>query len=58
MRKDVIGIRLDASEKEALERAARADERSMSFFARKIIADWLRANGFLLEAKRAKQRPE
>jgi hypothetical protein len=42
-----IGIRLEDPEREALERAARADARSISGLGRKIIAEWLAKNGWL-----------
>ena len=50
---DPIGIRLDPAEKAALEQAAAADDRSISAFARKILADWLKAHEWLkVEASR------
>ena len=42
-----LGIRLELDEKAALDRAAKADQRTLSAMGRKIIADWLRANGWL-----------
>ena len=42
-----LGIRLEADEKDALERAALADDRALSAMGRKIIADWLRQHGWL-----------
>lgn len=42
-----IGIRLSADERAALDAAARSDDRSISSLARRIIAEWLRTNGFL-----------
>jgi hypothetical protein len=44
---DPIGVRLEPDEKAALERAAAADDRSVSAMARKIIAEWLRKNGHM-----------
>ncbi len=44
---DPLGIRLEPGERAALERAAGADDRSMSALGRKIIADWLREEGWL-----------
>lgn len=41
-----LGIRLEASERKALENAAKADQRPLSAMSRKIIVDWLRANGW------------
>lgn len=44
---DPIGVRLEPEEKAALERAAVADDRSLSAVARKIITEWLRKNGHM-----------
>lgn len=44
-----LGIRLDPVEREALERAAKADDRPVSALARKILAEWLRKNGWVQE---------
>jgi hypothetical protein len=49
---DPIGIRLEPGEKAALERAAAADDRSVSAMARKIIAEWLKKHGHLKAPKR------
>lgn len=42
-----LGIRLHPATKAALEKAAKADVRSVSSMAEKILTDWLVANGFL-----------
>jgi hypothetical protein len=42
-----IGVRFSAIEKAALERCARVDDRPISVEIRKIVADYLRVNGFL-----------
>ena len=42
-----LGIRFENDEQEALERAAALDDRPVSAMGRKIILDWLRANGHL-----------
>lgn len=42
-----VAVRLNPEEREALERAARGDDRALSAMARRIIAEWLRENGFL-----------
>ncbi len=42
-----LGIRFDQHEQEALEAAAKADERPTSALGRKIILAWLRGNGWL-----------
>jgi hypothetical protein len=56
---DPIGVRLDPEERAALERAAAADDRPVSALCRKIVAEWLRKNGWLksskLSGKAAKQ---
>lgn len=41
-----VAVRLSESERESLERAAVADDRSISAMARRIIAEWLRDNGY------------
>jgi hypothetical protein len=48
-----VGIRLEPEERDALELAAAADERTISSLARKIIVEWLRKNGWL----KAEQQP-
>ena len=48
MAKDVtLTIRLEAAGREALERAAKADERAASFLARRAIVAMLRDGGWL-----------
>lgn len=42
-----ISFRLDPAVKAALEAAAHQDSRSVSSLASKVLADWLRLNGFL-----------
>ena len=42
-----IGVRFSASEKSALEKYARAEERPMSVMLRKIVVDHLREKGLL-----------
>jgi hypothetical protein len=42
-----LGIRVQPETKKALEKAAKADMRSVSSLAEKIIVEWLRANGYL-----------
>jgi hypothetical protein len=51
-----IGIRLDPAERAALEKAATADDRSMSALARRVLADWLRKNGWLKIAESNRSR--
>ena len=46
-----LGIRLPPEVKDALEGAARADVRSMSSMAEKILTDWLQQNGHLPRTK-------
>ena len=47
MKTEPIGIRFTPEERAALERAAQADERSMSALGRKVILEWLRKGGWL-----------
>jgi len=49
---DPIGVRLDRAERNALERAAKADDRGMSSLARKYITEALKKDGWL-EPERA-----
>jgi predicted transcriptional regulator len=46
---DNVGVRLEPEEREALQRAADADDRSMSALARRVIVEWLRANSWMGE---------
>lgn len=43
----VTSIRLMPSVKDALERAANADDRTTSWLITKIVSDWLKANKYL-----------
>jgi hypothetical protein len=47
-----LGLRLLPTLKSALERAASDDQRSVASMAEKILAEWLRANGYLKSAKK------
>ena len=47
-----LNIRLEPAEKDALARAAQDDGRPLSALGRKIIAEWLKKNGWLGEAKK------
>lgn len=51
-----IGIRLSAEERAALTRAAAADDRSISALARRVLADWLRRNGWLSGPDRMRRK--
>lgn len=42
-----LGVRIEVETKQALEKAAKADRRSMASLVDKVLTDWLRANGFL-----------
>lgn len=42
-----IGIRVEPTVKEAVEKAADADHRTTAGLIEKILVEWLRANGFL-----------
>lgn len=50
-KKPRILIRTDDATKAALEKAAAADQRSVSILAERVIAAWLRQNGYLPEPK-------
>jgi predicted transcriptional regulator len=43
----VLGVRLEPAIRAALDKCAAADERPISVMAHKIIADYLRGNGWL-----------
>ena len=43
----MLSIRVEPTMKEAIERAAREDSRTSSSLVVKILADWLKANGYL-----------
>ena len=47
-----LGVRLAPVEKAALDQAAAADDRSVSGLARKILAEWLRNNGWIMNGER------
>lgn len=51
-----LGVRLEAHEKAALERAAKADQRPLSAMIRKITTEWLRANGWLEDERELSRR--
>lgn len=42
-----LGVRLHPETKAALERAAKADMRSVSSLVEKVLTEWLRTNGYL-----------
>jgi hypothetical protein len=42
-----LGIKVDPEIKDALQRAAAQESRSVSNMINKILVDWLRANGYL-----------
>lgn len=42
-----LGFRVEPEVKEALERAAKADRRSVSSMVEKILVEWLQANGHM-----------
>jgi hypothetical protein len=42
-----LGFRVDPEIKEAIEKAARADDRSVSSMVERILKEWLRENGYL-----------
>ncbi|HYD70732.1 ribbon-helix-helix protein, CopG family [Azospirillum sp.] len=48
MRKDAaLSFRVPIELKEALERAAKDDERSVSFMVERVLRNWLIENGYL-----------
>jgi hypothetical protein len=42
-----LGVRLDPAVKAALEKAAEADDRPLSALIAKIVAEWVRREGWL-----------
>jgi len=46
-----IAIRMEPEIREALKRAAEADQRSLSSMVDKVLADWAKAHGWLKETK-------
>ncbi len=42
-----LGVRVSSETKEALEKAAKDDMRSMASLIEKILVDWLKAKGYL-----------
>jgi len=42
-----LGVRVQPETKAALEKAAKADMRSVSSLIEKILVEWLRANGYM-----------
>jgi hypothetical protein len=51
-----FSIRMDIRVRDALERAAHADRRSLSNLLEKIAADWLSENGYLEAASPAERK--
>ena len=49
-----LAVRLKPDAKEALIRAAKAEDRSLSFMAAKIITEWLTATHLLLPKRKDK----
>ena len=45
--KQVASVRLDADVKAAIERAAEAEERTVSWLVNKVLAEWLKAKKLL-----------
>ena len=46
-KKSAISVRVDDELKEALEKAAKADRRSLASLTELILSDWLKARGYL-----------
>jgi hypothetical protein len=53
-----ISVRVTADIKGAAEKAATADRRSLASLVEKILAEWLRANGYLKKPRPDKGYPE
>lgn len=45
--KTMFGIRLATEEREALDKAAAAEDRPAAYVARRAILDWLKERGYL-----------
>jgi predicted transcriptional regulator len=45
--KIIFSVRLDTAEREALEEAAKADERPAAVIVRRLIRDFLKAGGWM-----------
>jgi hypothetical protein len=43
----LFSVRFDTAEREALENAAKADDRPAAVLLRRIARDWLKSNGYL-----------
>ena len=52
----VLGIRLTPTNRVALERAAKAEVRTLSAMAQVAIADWLRRGGWLKKEEKGAQQ--
>jgi len=46
-----IAIRVEPEVRDAIERAAKADQRSLSSMVAKVLADWAKTHGWLKETK-------
>lgn len=51
MKNTQLGVRWEPTEREALERAAKADQRAPSTLVRMIVIEWLKKNGWLKVTK-------
>lgn len=47
-----LGFRVDPEVKAAIEKAAQADDRSVSSLIERILKDWLRRRGYLSKAEK------
>ena len=45
--KPLFSMQLDPKEREALHKAAKAEDRSAAYVARRALVEWLKANGWL-----------
>jgi uncharacterized protein (DUF1778 family) len=53
-KRPTINVRLDQDTKDALIKAAKADDRSAQYLIERIVLDWLHAHGFLGKPERNK----
>ncbi|MGB8898241.1 MAG: hypothetical protein WCC90_02825 [Methylocella sp.] len=45
--KPLFSMQLDLNEREALDKAAKAEDRPAAYVARRALVEWLKANGWL-----------
>ena len=57
-KRPTINVRLDQDAKDALIKAANADDRSAQYLIERIVLDWLHAHGFLGKRPGRRMRKE